>query len=215
MPTTSAASPDAASSPLPRVATALDDDELSRGRLAQAALLPNPIVEIEALPERSSNFELRVEYDVTGLVLAPIRANAAAPRVHAARYRAAAAVVDTGRRARVAFYTALVAQANLAITKRSLDALATDRDAARALAEAGNLTDLDLASHDAAYEEARADGAQIELAAQDAREALVRTLGLHGAETQLALAGTLPALPEAVTMQDDVEARAMKRDGIP
>lgn len=52
---------------------------VARGQLVQASVLPNPVVEVEALPERTSNFELRAEYDVTGLVLAPIRARAAAP----------------------------------------------------------------------------------------------------------------------------------------
>jgi outer membrane protein, heavy metal efflux system len=181
-----------------------------RGRLAQAALIPNPTVELEFLPERDTKLEVRVEYDVTGLVLAPIRANAAAPDLEAARYRAAGAVVETGMRARAAFFHALAAKKKLDVANRSLDALAVARDAARALFQAGSYKELDLATEEAEYEEARAEVAELELAAEDAREALVRTLGLHGAEGQLTLAGDFPALPEAVGDSADLENRAVR-----
>jgi outer membrane protein TolC len=183
---------------------------VARAELAHAAAVPNPVFEVEALPERSSNVELRVEYDVTGLVVAPLRAHAASPELDAARYRAAASVVDTGRVARAAYFRALASQKKLALAKQALDAVAAIRDAAEALLKAGNMTELDFATAEAAYETARADAADVELAALDAREALVRTLGLHGAETSLTLAGELPDAPEHLAASDDLETRALR-----
>ena len=182
---------------------------ISRGRLAQAALLPNPIVEVELLPERDSNLEVRVEYDVTGLILAPIRANAAAPELDAARFRAAAAVIDTGAKARAAFLRALAAKKKVAIGARSLDALAVARDAARALFTAGNIKELDLATQEAEYEEARVEQADLELAAADASEALVRTLGLHGSDARITLAEDFAPLPEASADAGALETRVV------
>ena len=183
---------------------------VARGQLVQASVLPNPVVEVEALPERTSNFELRAEYDVTGLVLAPIRARAAAPELDAARYRAAAAVVDTGFHARAAYFRALAAREKLALANRSLDALAAARDAADALFRAGNVSELDFATQDAAYQEARASTAEMELAAADAREALVRALGLHGVDTTFSFAKSQPSVPESLAAADDLETRVLR-----
>ena len=183
---------------------------VTRGRLAQGVVLPNPVVEVELLPERTSNFELRVEYDITGLILAPLRANAAGPMLDAARYRAAAAVLGTGQRARAAFYVALAAQQKLVLSRASLDTLTAARDAARALFHAGNLRELDLATEEAECGQGRVDVADAELAAADAREALVRALGLHGVQANVELAGALPALPEAVSARGDLESRVVE-----
>jgi outer membrane protein TolC len=183
---------------------------VSRGRLAQAAAVPNPAFEVEVLPERTSNFELRAEYDITGLVLAPIRANAAAADVDASRLRAAGLVIATGYRARAAFHALAAAEQKLAIENQWLDAEAASRDAAEAMSRAGNATVLDFATRDAAYQTARAEVAEAELAAEDAREALVRILDLHGQDVTVAIDKHLPPAPEALDAPADLEARAIR-----
>jgi len=183
---------------------------VSRGQLAQAAVLPNPVVEFESLPERNSGIELRAEYDVTGLLLAPIRANAASVDVDASRFHAAAMVVATGYRARAMFHALASAQQKLAIENQSLDAEATSRDTAEAMWRAGNVTELTFSTQDAAYQTARADAAEMELAAADAREALVRVLDLHGQEAAIAIDDKLPPVPDALDVPADLETRAIR-----
>src|SRR5688572_16156806 len=94
---------------------------VARGQLIQAGLLPNPRAEIELLPERNSQVELRVEYDLTRAVLAPLAAHAAAPGLDAARTRAAVAVVGLAYRVRAGFYRLQAAEQSLAIQQRELD----------------------------------------------------------------------------------------------
>jgi cobalt-zinc-cadmium efflux system outer membrane protein len=177
---------------------------VARGRLVQAGLVPNPIVEAELVPERDTEIELRVEYHVTGAVLAPLRARATAPEVEAARYRTAAAVVRLGYRVREAYYRALAASQRVHVAHRMQDSQAAARDAARALFEAGNVRELDLAGQEAAYEKGRITVAQLELEALDAREELQKLLGLYGDTTawrfaeELPEAGPLPPLPDAL-----------------
>jgi hypothetical protein len=154
-----------------------------RGHLLQAGLLPNPLIEAELLPERNTEASLRVEWDLAGLVLAPMRAHAASAEVDVSRYAAADAVVATGLGAREAFYAVQAASERLAIAQRALDALAASRDAARALALAGNLPALDVAAYEAEFEEERARVADVELDLVVARETAHRALGLHGDET--------------------------------
>ncbi|MBM4361823.1 MAG: TolC family protein, partial [Deltaproteobacteria bacterium] len=124
--------------------------DVPRGRLVQAGLLPNPTAELELLPERNSEVELRAEYDVTHALLAPLRAHAVAPEVEAARLRAASLVLDLGFRARAAFYRAQAAEERFSLATSMVDASAAGRDAARALHASGNLPELDAASREAA-----------------------------------------------------------------
>lgn len=183
---------------------------VARGHLMQAGVLPNPVVEVEIMPERNSRLELRVEWDITSAVLAPRRARAAEPELDAARYRVASAVVDLGYRVRVAFYGVQAAQQRLAIAQRMLDAHAAGRDAARAIFEAGNSSELDLASQEVAYERARITVAQLELDAATAREALQRLLGAYGEDTAWAVAGELQDVPAEVSLPNDLETRTLQ-----
>lgn len=183
---------------------------IPRGRLVQAGLVPNPSFEVELLPERTSAYSLRVEYDLTGLILAPIRARAAGPEVDAARLETAGSVVDLGYHVRAAFYAVVAAQEQLAIANRWLDAFAASRDAARAITGAGNVRKLDFEVQDASYQEARVEVADIELAANEAREALTRVLALHGSETGFTVAATLPPLPPALEIPDGLETRVLR-----
>src|SRR5690606_16652134 len=73
----------------------------------------------------------------------------------------------------------------------------------------GNLPELDLATQIAAYEEARATTATIELARAEARERLTRALGVHGPAAGFTIAGELEAPPEA-----DELPEALERDAI-
>lgn len=183
---------------------------VARGRLVQAGLLPNPTVEGELLPEQNSHVELRVEYDVTSAVLAPVRARAAEPDLDAARYRAAGAVVALGYRVRVAWFRVAAVEQRLAIARQVLDGFAAARDAAAALHDAGNIPALDHASQEAAYQRARVSVAQLELEAATERERMQRLLGAHGDDTKWRLAGGLPKIPDKPDVPEDVEVRALR-----
>lgn len=183
---------------------------VARGRLVQAGLLPNPRVGVELLPERNTAVELRVEYDLRGLLLAPIASRAAESEVTAARLDAAAAVVSLGFEARAAFYAMQAAEQRLAVAQRALDAWAAGRDFARALSAAGNLPPLDATTQEAAYQEARVEVAELELEVLDRREALHRLLGLHGDETRWTARGALAPIPEALTIPERAESQALR-----
>jgi cobalt-zinc-cadmium efflux system outer membrane protein len=182
---------------------------IARGRSMQAGLLPNPRAEAEILPERNSQVELRVEYDLMSAILSPFRARAQAPDVDAARTRAAAAVIGLGYRVRNAYYALQAAEQRLALGQQRLDASAAGRDAARALHDSGNLTALDSARIEVAYERTRVTVAQLELELAAERERLQRLLGLHAADTEWRLAGPLPDAPPDVTSDPKAETRAI------
>jgi outer membrane protein TolC len=182
---------------------------VARGRLVQARLLPDPVLELERPLEPEIRHEVGIEYELTEALLAPVRARVAAADLEAGRLRAAGEVVDLVFAVRSAFHAVQAAAQKLAIARRALDALAAGRDAARALAAAGNVSELVLAAHEAAYERARPLVAQLELELASAREALHRLLGLHGAEVQWRLAGALLPAPVAPELPRRLEAQAV------
>src|SRR5690606_19347910 len=92
------------------------------------------------------------------------------------------------------------------------DAFAASRDAARALFESGNISELTLATEDAAFEEARVLVAQLELDALVAREAVQRALGLSGDDTQWVLnAAALTTPPGERATREGLEKEALER----
>lgn len=192
---------------------ALREVGIARGDLVQAGVLPNPELEISVMPRQGTlehtHLEFSVEYNLTSALLAPMRKSAARAEHEAARYRSAGAVVELGYQVRAAFYAVQASQQRLAITHRALDGLAAARDAARALLEAGNVAELDAATQEAAYEEARVTAAQIELELLERRERLQRLLGLSGPDTAWRIDAELPAAPEQVTVPPRAETRAL------
>ncbi len=188
----------------------LRDVGIARGHLLQAGLLPNPTAEVEMLPERNTAMELRVEFDLTAALLAPRSSNAARPEVEAARLRAAAAVIDVGYRVRVAFYRLQSAQQRLRIAQQVLDGHAAARDAARAMASAGNIPELDLANQEASFERGRIIVAQLALEVATERERVQRLLGTHGADAQWRVETELGSVPEKIGTPPDLETRALR-----
>ena len=182
---------------------------VARGRLLQAGLLANPLVDAELQPERQTAIALRVEWDIASLLLAPLRAEAASADLDVARFEAAGLVIETGYMVRDAFHELLAAEERLAVAQRQLDALAAARDAARALEAAGNLRELDVSARDAAYEEERVHVAEMELTALEAREQVQRLLGLHGEEAAWVTSGPLPPVPTEENDAPDLERRAI------
>ena len=183
---------------------------VARAALAQAATVANPVVGAELPAERDADLELHVEYQISSLLLASQRADAAEAELLRARLDAAAATVALGLEVRAAFFALQASEQRLSLAQRTLDARAAARDAAVALGQAGNARALDTARQVAAYERARIGVAELELARAVARERLVRLLSLHGPEAAPRVAGTLPDVPEASPPLERLETRAVE-----
>ena len=148
-----------------------------------------------------------------------MRRGAARAELEATRLRAASAALDLAHDTRVAFYDYQAAEQILGLARTGLEAVAASHDIAQRLHEAGNITDLALASERALYEEARLAVADAELAALEQRERLAVLMGLADARTDWRLAGRLPEPPAPAEHRDHGEAaratlaqRALARD---
>lgn len=187
---------------------------IARGELVQAGLLPNPTIHGEVrFPEdgeQPEQWDFGFAIDLTGIILAPIRAHAAAARLEAARFRTAGAVLDLAYRTRLAFYRTQASAQQLELMRTSMEAFAAAVTAARALRDAGNVRDLDVAIEEAAWEESRIDVARAELEMLDDRERLNVLLGLYGRDVSWEVAGRMPDPPSEALALDDLEPRAIE-----
>lgn len=194
------------------IQASLHEVGIARGAWMQSRLLPNPAFEVELLPERQSQLELRLEYDLTEALLAPARARTTAPLVEAARFRAAAAVIATSAAVRQAFIRLQVAQLRLDLARQDLETYAAERDAAEALVSSGNVPELMRATRLASHEQTRTQVAQLEIAAMEARERLISLLGIAGEDTNFSVDGVLPEVPGSLQVPEKAEGEAVSKN---
>jgi outer membrane protein TolC len=196
---------------------ALRDLGVARGELVQASLLPNPELEAEVrFPVKRGGehdgpqWDLGLEFDLTQALLIPKRMGVAEADLEATRYRVAASVLDFGYRVRLAFYDVQALQQQLELQRTMLDALTASYEAARQLHAAGNITALDLATEQAAYEQARISVAEGEAELLDGRERLNVLLGVFGKGTEWQITERLPEPAKQEDELEGLEARAIE-----
>jgi outer membrane protein TolC len=183
---------------------------ISRGRLIEAGTVANPEIEAELLPERETSLELRVEYDLSSLVLAPLRARAAESALEAERHRVAGELIQLGFEVRSAFYALQADQQRFEIAKQAIETYALARDTASSMRAAGNIPALAYAQTITAHEQARVLTAELELAVFLRREELQRRLGLHGLDTTWTSSPRLARPSDPLPPFEDIERRALE-----
>jgi cobalt-zinc-cadmium efflux system outer membrane protein len=192
----------------------LFDMGIARGALVQAGQVSNPSIHGELRVPLDGDEPLQadfgVAFDLTDIILAPVRQEAARSRLVAQRYRTAGAVLDLAYRVRLAFVRYQASAQSLELVRTALESFEASAAAARALFAAGNVREVDLALEEAAYEEARIAVARAELAVQDDRERVNMLLGLYGRGVQWEAADRLADPDRATTGIEHVERRAIE-----
>lgn len=184
---------------------------VAQAELAGVKRLPNPTLEaaVRFRDQGDPTLDLAAMIDVSALLLAISRSSAGEAHVEAAKLDAIGVMVDLSfdtRRAFVAYQSEL----ELVELRRSVfAAFAASALAAENLRAAGNLTQRDLASEQAAREEARLSLASAEAEASAARERLNAVMGLFGAETSWKAAARLPELPPS-----ELSLELLERDAV-
>ncbi len=195
----------------PEGRAALAQVGIARGRYVQAGLLPNPEVEIGVRGpggDQPLQLDLGLEYSLTAIVLAPLRASVAEAELEAERLGAAGALLDLVFETRLAFLEVQALQQKLDLRQRFLESQQASYASALELSEAGNLPPASLANERASVELARVQVAEAENALLDAREALTRRLGLSGRRVEWSVAEPLP-LPAEAPGATEAETRAV------
>lgn len=194
------------------VRAAVADSGAARALLLQASQPKNIEVEVSLRapsdPGQPLQADLGVDYELSSLILLPLRRSAAQSELGVARVQAAAEVLRVAYQARLAFYEAAARAGMLAVRRQAL-AVADASYAARAeLFRAGNVPAAELHQERAALETARLQENDAERADREARERLSAALGLSGELPAPVLAPDALTAPAALELPD-AEARAV------
>jgi cobalt-zinc-cadmium efflux system outer membrane protein len=189
----------------------LEELGMARGDLISALRLPNPAAEggLQFEDGGAPNIELTLSQDVSDIILLPMRNGAAQADFAAVKLDVAGRAMDFILEVRRAFYGYVADQQILELRKTVLDALQASAAAAEAIHHAGNMNDLDLASQQVLYEEARVSYSSAETAIATSRERLNALLGLWGKDTSWRVDERL--LDPEVVRADSLEGRAVER----
>jgi outer membrane protein TolC len=185
---------------------------IAQAELAGVKRLPNPELHGALLFRRGADpeIDLTATIDVKALLFALSRATAAEAEVAAAKLEAVGVLVDLSFDARRAFVEYQAALELLELRQTVLSAFEASALAAERMREAGNLTELDLASEQAMREEARLAQRQARAEVAAARERLNGVMGIVEKSESWRAAPRLPELPEAEPALTDLEAEALR-----
>lgn len=179
---------------------------------AQSGRLANPMFSFERLAS-VDELELTrtLSFGLLDVLTYPLRQSLAARNVKLEQLKLAAAVVDQVSMVRKAWVMAVSARQMAAYSKQVLDNAEIVADLARRLQAAGNYSRYEGLREQVFYAQAAADFAVMQNKASQAREGLVRALGLSNEQVALLkLPERLPDLPKQPLPPGDWGANALQ-----
>jgi cobalt-zinc-cadmium efflux system outer membrane protein len=187
---------------------------IARGELVHALRLPNPEVGAALRYHGGERPEIDIDatLSISELVLLPFRKGAAGAGLEAAKLEVAQSASDLAFAARRGFYDYQAAAEKLELRRTAVESLGASADFAKRLHDAGNVTDLVLASQQALHEEARIAFGRAEAELSAERERLSALMGIWGAGARSWTAR--PRLPDPApigALVVDLEKRAIDR----
>jgi outer membrane protein TolC len=174
-----------------------------------ARRLPNPRVSIGRLTRGSEvEWERSLHLDLVRLLTLPLRAGIEQRLFEQTRRGLVLDVLRLAADTRRAWVVAVAADQSAQYQQQALDAAEAGAELARRMAQAGNWSRLKQAREQAFYADAALAVARAGQAKLQARERLVRLMGLPS-DDKLQLPARLPELPASLPPLPDVEQQAM------
>jgi outer membrane protein, heavy metal efflux system len=188
-----------------------EDLMIAQTDLVSAGLLRNPIFSAEAkFFSGGTSIELGLTQTFLDLLFLPMRRRIAASEFESAKKRIAAEVLALDRDTRSAFYQLQAAQQRLDMRRQILSATEASAILAQRLREAGNITEVELATEQALHEESRLALAAAEFNAVAARERLNQLMGVWGQRATYSVEPHLPDPPAETLTADEAEHLAIE-----
>jgi cobalt-zinc-cadmium efflux system outer membrane protein len=190
--------------------------DVAQTDVVQASLLHNPVGDaVAAFPVAGGAVDVSfgVAVDVIDLLYVPLRNRIATARLDEAKLRVAGSVLELAWRTEIAYFEHQANLQRLELRRQVADSAAASFELALRLRQAGNATELAVASERAFAESARLDVRSAELAVEESAERLNVLMGLWGEDAaawKLA-AERLPDPAEEEIDVERVESRAVER----
>lgn len=187
---------------------------IAQADLVQAGLLQNPVFLGSWRPSSHTsvlNSEYALAQNFLDIVLLPLRKKLAAAQFEQAKLRVSDAVLSFSVQVRTAYYTLQGAEQVHTMRQTVMQAAEAARELADRQHTAGNINDLELATQQGAFQQARLELAQSDVAAQLARERLHQLLGFAEAPITWRVAERISPLPAADPVLNDLETLALSQ----
>ncbi|MEO8504600.1 MAG: TolC family protein [Acidobacteriota bacterium] len=198
----------------PELQAELEELGIAQADLARATRIANPSLDAFVRAPRgggAANVEVSIAEDILDVLMQPLRRRLGMAALEETKLRVGDKLLRAGAAAKSALFTL---QASDQLVAR-LETIEQINRSAFELAErqqaAGNISELDLANHQALYEQARIDVVQARAQSRVDREALNRELGAWGDEADFQIVAGLPALPNTDPTLSGLESLAMER----
>lgn len=179
-----------------RLRAEFEEIGISQADLRQGLLPRNPTLEGETRSGGGGRpGEVGVMQDLSSILQAPWRKQAAGASMQRANFLAAHEALAFVRETRSAFYGVQAAGQIGRFWEQIAAAARAAADLARRQHGAGNISDLDLENQQALYERAKIELSRTRIEALAARERLNRTMGTWGEQTTWEVLDDLPVIP--------------------
>jgi cobalt-zinc-cadmium efflux system outer membrane protein len=188
---------------------------ISQADYAQATRVSNPdfhsFVRFPDREPKGTNLELSVFQDFLDVLVQPLRKKLGAAQLEQAKLHVGDAMLRLMAETKAAHFT-LVAREQL-VTRLELirDVNQTAAEFARRQHEAGNINDLELLNHEAAYNQSRVDLALAQVDVRKDRERLNRLMGLWGPDTAWRAEAGLSEIPAQEVPFERLESLAVSQ----
>ena len=191
-----------------------EDLGVTQADVVEAGLLENPVFFGQTrFPDKSpsmTNLEFEITQNFLNILMLPARKKLAAIQFEEVKLRVADEVLKLTAEVRAAYYRAIGASQIKQMRQHIAEAAEASYEMARRMHTAGNTSDLNLASEQGHYEQARMDHAQSTTLVVEFREQLIRLMGLWGAQAELKLSHQLPDVPKREMALEHLESLAIK-----
>ena len=193
----------------PGLRAAYESLAIAEASRVAAGRLPNPGVSLARLARGGEiEWERALHLDLARLLARPLAAEVEQRRFETTQRALALETLRLANDARGAWVTAVAAEQVAAYRAQAVEVTGAGAELARRLAEVGNWSRRKQAREQSLYADAALAEARARQAASQARERLVRLLGLADGAA-LRLPDRLPDLPVTLPPQPDIEQQAM------
>ena len=187
---------------------------ITQADVVEAGLLENPVIFGQARfpnrSEESANYEFGITQNFLNILMQPARKKLSAIRFEQVKLQVADEVIRMIAEVRKSYFSVLGAKQIRDLRDEITLAAGNSFELAQRLHSAGNISDLELATENAHFEQSRLDLANSETALLDAREQLTRLMGLWGSQTNWRLPEQLPDIPAAEIPLENLESMAIE-----
>src|SRR5215510_12936722 len=191
---------------------AYDELAIADAERVGQSLPPNPTFSWRRIQAGAAlESEMQLVTNIIALATLPARSEIAAERFHQAQLRAAEETLRVAHEARRAYYRTVAARELVHFLTESQSAAEASTKLAARLRETGAMNKLDQAREQVFYADLTVQLATARQREASEREALIRAMGLSGANLDFKLPNALPAVPRRVQTWAGIEMDAVAR----